>query len=135
MPELEIKPVSAALDTDVVQLMAFGTREEREESGLFTDIILESVPTSWNPYFCDIIPKDSNKGVGIRRMAEKYGIDISETMAFGDGNNDIEMLQAAGIGVAMGNAGDDVKAVADYVTTADTDNGVVNALRHFGILD
>ena len=55
-------------------------------------------------------------------------------MAFGDGSNDIGMLKAAGIGVAMGNADEKVKAVADYTTTADTDHGIVNALRHFGLL-
>ena len=61
-------------------------------------------------------------------------IDISETVAFGDGGNDIGMLQHAGIGVAMGNAAPDVKAAADYVTT-DVDNfGVINALRHLGLI-
>ena len=55
-------------------------------------------------------------------------------MAFGDGGNDISMLQHAGIGVAMGNAGDEVKKVADYVTSSVDEDGVINALRHFGVL-
>ena len=55
-------------------------------------------------------------------------------MAFGDGGNDISMLRHAGIGVAMGNANDDVKAVADYVTTSVDENGIANALKHFHII-
>ena len=55
-------------------------------------------------------------------------------MAFGDGENDKEMLEYAGIGVAMGNAKDSVKAVADYVTDSVDDNGIENALRHFGLI-
>ena len=56
-------------------------------------------------------------------------------MAFGDGGNDIEMLRHVGIGVAMGNAKDEVKACADYVTTSVDDDGIVNALRHFGVIN
>ena len=67
-------------------------------------------------------------------MAENFGFDMSETMAFGDGSNDVGMLRAAGIGVAMGNAYEKVKAAADYITTSDTDHGIVNALRHFGLI-
>lgn len=55
-------------------------------------------------------------------------------MAFGDGGNDIGMLRHVAIGVAMGNADESVKEAADYVTTADTDHGVVNAFRHFGLI-
>ena len=55
-------------------------------------------------------------------------------MAFGDGGNDIEMLRYAGTGVAMGNADDAVKAAADYVTTSVDDDGIMNALKHFGLI-
>ena len=55
-------------------------------------------------------------------------------MAFGDGGNDIAMLQHAGVGVAMGNAMDEVKKAADFVTTSVDEDGIVNALRHFGLL-
>lgn len=55
-------------------------------------------------------------------------------MAFGDGGNDIDMLQHAAIGVAMGNAGDNVKAAADHITTSVDDDGILNALKKFNIL-
>jgi hypothetical protein len=67
-------------------------------------------------------------------MVVKLGFDVSETMAFGDGGNDTSMLVAAGIGVAMGNATDDVKAKADYVTSSVDANGVRDALRHFNVI-
>ena len=56
-------------------------------------------------------------------------------MAFGDGENDIEMLRFVGVGVAMGNGGDAVKAAADYVTDAVDEDGIAKALRHFGLID
>lgn len=56
-------------------------------------------------------------------------------MTFGDGGNDINMLEHAGIGVAMDNASDRVKAAADYITSSVDDDGIVNALKHFNILD
>ncbi len=62
-------------------------------------------------------------------------MDRSEIMAFGDGENDMDMLRFAGIGVAMGNASDMVKAAADYVTDTVDENGIENALRHFGLID
>ena len=58
-------------------------------------------------------------------------IDQEEIIAFGDGENDMEMLQFAGIGVAMGNATDELKAQADYVTDTNENDGVAKAIRHF----
>ena len=62
-------------------------------------------------------------------------MDRSEIMAFGDGENDIDMLQFAGVGVAMGNADEKVKAMADYVTDTVENDGIEKALRHFGLID
>ena len=59
---------------------------------------------------------------------------LEETMAFGDGGNDISMLRHAAIGVAMGNANDDVKETADYITTSVDEDGIQKALKHFGII-
>lgn len=135
LPPIPVAKVDNAVGKDVVQLMAFGSEDDRRSSGLFGEVLKHSVATSWNPYFCDIIPQGSDKSCGLRAMAEHFGFDMSETMAFGDGSNDVGMLRAAGIGVAMGNADTHVKEAADYITTSDTDHGVVNALRHFGLID
>ena len=71
----------------------------------------------------------------MREMAGFLHLDISQTMAFGDGGNDIAILSAAGIGVAMGNSADDVKAAADFVTTDVDNHGIAHALRHYKIID
>ncbi|WP_452224346.1 HAD family hydrolase [Lacinutrix chionoecetis] len=77
----------------------------------------------------DISHIDANKGFALQLIQESYGITTDETMAFGDYNNDIEMLQLATFSYAMENAHKDVKAVANYVTTSNDDNGVENILK------
>lgn len=74
---------------------------------------------------------DANKGVGLQKLAEILGVDPDATMAIGDTENDLAIIEAAGIGVAMGNATDAVKARADYVTTTNTKDGVAAAIEHF----
>ena len=67
-------------------------------------------------------------------MCRHFGIDVTDTMAIGDGGNDIPMLRHAGIGVAMGNANETVKAEADYVTDTVDQDGIAKALQHFGLV-
>lgn len=67
-------------------------------------------------------------------MADYLGLNIGETMAFGDGGNDLSIVRVAGVGVAMGNAGDNLKAVADFVTTHVDEDGVRNALLQYGVI-
>ncbi|HJD47388.1 MAG TPA: Cof-type HAD-IIB family hydrolase [Candidatus Mediterraneibacter norfolkensis] len=92
------------------------------------------VITSWNPEAVDVTSKKAGKARGIRRMIEKYGIRQDEIMAFGDGENDIDMIEFAGIGVAMGNAEEEVKRRADYVTDDVNKDGLRKAFEHFGLL-
>ena len=74
---------------------------------------------------------DANKSVGLRKLAEILGVNPDATMSIGDTENDLAIIEAAGIGVAMGNATDAVKARADYVTTTNTKDGVAAAIEHF----
>ena len=91
--------------------------------------------TQWNEYGYDIIPEDCSKSVGIQKVLEYLNIDIHETMAFGDGMNDIEMLSLVEIGVAMKNAKQEVKAVSDYITDDVDHFGIIKALEHFKIIE
>lgn len=70
----------------------------------------------------------------IKHILDEYEIKPEECMAFGDAENDVNMLKYCGIGVALGNGTDACKAAADYITTDINDNGVENALKHFGII-
>ena len=78
---------------------------------------------SW-PRAVDVIPADSGKEVGIHKILEYFGIPVSQSLAFGDGNNDISMLQTVGTGVAMGNATDRLKAVADDICGTAAEDGI-----------
>lgn len=130
-PEPPLRPLADVRGRTVYQLIAFLSPQQEER---LLPVIPGCTATRWNPLFTDIVPKGSNKGVGIDKMIAHFGLSLDETMAFGDGGNDIEMLRHVALGVAMGNAGDDVKAAARYVTTSVDDDGIANALRHFGIL-
>ena len=83
------------------------------------------------PFYLEIIPSAINKGQGVLDTCAALGIDPSEAIAFGDAENDIPMLRAAGIGVAMANAATAVKAAADYVTLSNNDDGIAAALAQF----
>lgn len=84
--------------------------------------------------FCRVTAKGVDKGKGVKSVAKYCGFSISEVMAFGDGGNDTNMLKVAGIGVAMGNAGNSLKKVADYVTTSVDDDGIKRALEYFHVI-
>lgn len=74
---------------------------------------------------------DVNKGVGLQKMAQLLDIPVAQTMAVGDTENDLAIIRAAGVGVAMGNATAAVKSSADYITTSNDEDGVAAAIAHF----
>ncbi len=83
----------------------------------------------WHQAFTDIVANGNSKAKGMEAICNHFGIHQDETIAFGDGGNDIEMLQWAGIGVAMGNAAPDVQEIADMVTTSVDDEGIEKAVN------
>ena len=107
---------------------------EEQEDYLMKNVLTNSVGTRWIEYFADINPKDISKMRGIERMADRDNLDLSKTMAFGDGGNDISMLKGCKIGVAMGDAKENVREAADYYTTSADNHGIWNALKHFEII-
>jgi Cof subfamily protein (haloacid dehalogenase superfamily) len=90
--------------------------------------------TWWHEGGVDMIPIDGGKAVGIRKMLAHYGISPEEAIAFGDGENDVDMFRAVGTAVAMGNACRAAKENAHYITTDVDDDGIFNALKHFDLL-
>lgn len=86
------------------------------------------------PWFLEVMPKGVTKGSGLKIICDDAGIDISEAIAFGDSYNDIFMLKAAGVGIAMGNAEEEVKAAADMVTDDCDRDGIVSALTKLGVV-
>ena len=124
-------PLSDYCGGDIYQICAY-LRPEDEH--LIDPIREDCVLTSWHYGGKDIIAGGGGKMVGIQRYLELLGIKREEIIAFGDAENDLEMIRYAGIGVAMGNGEEAVKAVADYVTADIDDDGIEKALKHFKLI-
>ena len=108
--------------------------DKKEEERILHPLLHGVDYPRWHPYFTDIVCQGLSKSKGASLILERLGISPEECMAFGDGGNDIPLIKFAGVGVAMGNAPDDVKMASDYVTDPVGDDGVVTALRHFGVV-
>ena len=119
------------LNKPIYKIVLFLTREEMPA-------VMPCAPTSrtaqWYACGHDIISADGGKRSAMLEILRRYGIQSSECIAFGDSENDIEMLRAAGIGVAMGNATPDCLAAADYITADCDDDGLLKALEHFELI-
>lgn len=82
----------------------------------------------------DVVERNAGKAMGLVRLCEYYRIPLSETVAFGDSMNDYDIIKAAGKGIAMGNAMNELKKAADYVTDSIDQDGIKNACLHFGLI-
>lgn len=80
-------------------------------------------------YMLEVMPKGTSKAAGLTKIGQLHGMALSEMVAIGDAENDIEMLRHAGLGVAMGHASDTVKAAADWITLTNSEDGVAFALE------
>ena len=126
-----LSPLEEILQQDVLQLTAFFDSAYEQE---MLARMPHCVSGRWHPEFTDITSIDADKGKGILAIARHKGFDASRTIAFGDGGNDLSMILQAGIGVAMGNATDNLKQHADYITTSVDDDGILNALLHLNLM-
>ncbi len=83
------------------------------------------------PFFLEFLNKKVNKGSGLKSLCDKIGIDPSEVIAVGDEENDRHMIEFAGLGVAMGNARDSIKEIANHVTETNENHGVAKVISDF----
>ncbi|MCF0196009.1 MAG: Cof-type HAD-IIB family hydrolase [Bacteroidaceae bacterium] len=127
LPSVPTLPTEEALATDILQAVAFFHPDE--EKHILDNVLRGTTANRWCPYFADFVAQGTNKAVGIDVMLRHYGIALADTLAFGDGGNDIEMLRHVAIGVAMGNASEDVKAAADITTSSVDEDGVARVLN------
>lgn len=125
------KDLHRALEHDVYQAIAFLTRDNEH-------LLLDRAPhlktTRWHPEFLDVLPSAGGKDRGMDALLRHFNIPLDQTIAFGDGENDLSMLRHAGIGVAMGSASPEVCQAADYVTGTVDESGVFRALEHFALI-
>ena len=115
----------------IYQVLMLATSKDTEA---FEQAFPELKFTRSSPYAADIINQGVSKLEGIKVIGQEYGFDISQVMAFGDSDNDLEMLSGVGMSIAMGNGSSKVKEVAKHTTTSNSRDGIHKALEHFGIL-
>ena len=126
-----VPPVSEYRGKPIYQICAYVDNDEAE---VLKREFADCKENRWHKYSIEFVDGAGGKMAGIDKYIAGLGITRQEIMAIGDGENDMDMIMHAGIGVAMGNADEHVKAVADYVT-ADVDHGgVMQALKHFGVI-
>lgn len=105
-----------------------------EEAGELLPYLTNCKFATWSNGAIDIISTDGGKMVGIQKLLEHYHLSADSIMAFGDGDNDADMLEFARIGVAMGNGSPKAKEAADYITTDIDADGIWLALKHFHLV-
>lgn len=123
-------PTEESLNTDFYKILLMGDEEQLNEFETF-------IPQEWRDefyvvrsqkYLVEVLTKGVNKAFGLEKLAKELNIQPSEIAAIGDAANDIEMLEYAGLAIAMGNASEEVKAIADIVTDTNENNGVIKAI-------
>ena len=119
------------INQPVYQVLMLMTPEESNQAATELDHLKF---TRSNPFAADIINQGNSKLEGIRRVGKEYGFDLNQVMAFGDSDNDLEMLAGVGMSVAMGNGSSSVKEVAKHITTSNQEGGIHKALEYFGVL-
>ncbi len=115
----------------VFQVCPYISRELEQE---ILPQLPECVGSRWTELFMDVNMRGIDKSIAARKVMAYYGFSMEESMAFGDGGNDVPLVRDVGLGVAMGNACDELKSVADYVTESVDEDGIEKALQHFGLI-
>lgn len=138
---LKYSHTSPKLVPDLAAVAAEGPEQidllgEPEELGRVREIVEKELgpavqPTSSYRYLLEILPPGVSKGAALQFLADYLQIPLSDTIAVGDGYNDLEMILAAGLGVAMGNAPEEVRQQADYVTAPNSQDGLAQFLDKF----
>ena len=138
VPELKSHLEATAEEGNVQKIMLFtrldGDRDlvkaiASDVESAFPDIKVTG--STWNNL--EFNARTAHKGMALKRFAESLGLSLENCMSFGDGLNDLTMIEMAGIGVAMSNACPEVLAAANYTTLSNDEDGVAAAMRHYGV--
>ncbi|MBT2573525.1 Cof-type HAD-IIB family hydrolase [Bacillus sp. ISL-51] len=115
---------------EIYQLLLFCRGHEEKAYAAFPEFDY----VRWHELSTDVLPSGGSKAEGIKRVLERLPYEISDTYAFGDGLNDLEMIGFVGTGVAMGNAVPELKEAADFVTKPVDEEGISYAVKELGLL-
>lgn len=133
---VEVVDLANFIDFPIYKILTIGDpayMQQNQEAFLkpIEDICEGALTT---PFAFEFTALGMDKGATLEKVINLKEWDRKEIYAFGDGHNDITLLQVAGTGIAMGNAAEDVKEIADFVTKSHREDGIVYALKHFGLL-
>lgn len=132
MPIRKVDDFLKAIEGEsIVKCMVVGEPDPLRELESELQVVLEGKAGVFRsePFFLEIVPLGIDKAKGLKVLLERMGIEREEVIAFGDGYNDVTMIEFAGTGVAMGNATEEIKNAADMVTRSNNDDGIVFALE------
>ena len=131
-PLPEVRDITDAADKEILMMMAYLPQEDVQE--LVLPVLKHSVVTRWNRFGIDVLPVGCGKCAGITHILRKYDLTWENVVAFGDGENDYEMLKHAKHGIAMGNS-DPMLLTGEFTVTGSVEeDGVVTALQQLGLI-
>lgn len=126
-----VTSAEGAENRDVLSIAPYINHETEE---IILPYLNNSDIVRFNPYNCDVIPREGGKDVGMQAILDYFGVPMEQAMAIGDGQNDISMLKAAGIGVTIGQCSPEVMVAADYHAPEADENGIWHTFEKFGII-
>ncbi len=124
-------PLSQWLKGDVVKMLIIDTPEgaDKAQAAMRAAFSQGACFMKSRPHYVEIAPENVDKGYSLKILAEHLGIDRSEIIAFGDGQNDVSMLQYAGIGYAMANACVEARSCTSHIAPSNTEDGVAQVIE------
>ena len=133
MPVREVDDFLHFIDFDVNKCLMTASPEKAEKLTAILQEKFKGILSIYRsePFFIEIMPKNIDKAFSLNRMLETIGLKKEDVICCGDGYNDVTMVKYAGIGVAMANAREEVKAVADYITKSNDEDGLVEVIDKF----
>ena len=133
MPIREVPDFVKAVDQEVVKVLML---EKPEYLKMVYEKLSREIGDTLSmaiskPYFLEIMNVGIEKGAALEHICNKLAIDKDDLIAFGDSYNDLSMLKSAGLGIALGNAQDEIKRQSDYVTDSNNQDGIATAILRF----
>ncbi|WP_455161872.1 bifunctional Cof-type HAD-IIB family hydrolase/peptidylprolyl isomerase, partial [Streptococcus timonensis] len=131
-PDLEVDPDFYQKE-DIYQMWTF---EDQGDDLILPDTLASTLRmVRWHEHSSDVVPISGSKAAGVAKVVDQLGLKPENVMVFGDGLNDLELFDYAGISVAMGVSHDKIKEKADYITKTLEEDGIFNALEGFGMVE
>ena len=131
-PDLDVDPDFYQKE-DIYQMWTF---EDQGDDLILPDTLASTLRmVRWHEHSSDVVPISGSKAAGVVKVADQLGLKPENVMVFGDGLNDLELFDYAGISVAMGISHDKIKEKADYITKTLEEDGIFNALEGFGMVE